>query len=216
MSRYSTILFDLDGTLLATKRGVIASVAKTFDELSYKLPPDNKLDGFMGPPLDLCFIDVCGLTPEQAETAIKTYRRIYEESGLFDADVYEGIPQLLCELKAKGYKLGVATSKYLRFALDVLKHFGLYDYFDAVCGEPANNSKWTKKDSILSCIAQIDSAAVNNTVLIGDRKFDAVGAKEAGIDSIGVLYGYGSYEELSESSFCSIAKTVDEFATLLV
>lgn len=216
MSRYTTILFDLDGTLLATKRGVIGSVAKAFKELSYKLPPENELGGFMGPPLDRCFIDVCGLTPQETEKAIKVYRRIYEESGMFIADIYEGIPKLLCNLKAKGYKLGVATSKSLRLSRVVLKHFGLYDYFDAIGGTPDNDNAWTKKDSIVAAIEAIHGANAKNAVLIGDRKFDAIGAKEAGIDSIGVLYGYGSFEELSESPFCSIAKNVEELKTLLV
>lgn len=216
MSRYSTILFDLDGTLLATKRGVIGSVAKAFQELSYKLPPDDELDGFMGPPLDRCFIDVCRLSEEQTENAVKVYRQIYEKSGMFDADIYDGIPELLCALKDAGFKLGVATSKSLRLARVVLKHFDLLDYFDAVGGTPDNDNAWTKKDSIVSAIADINGATLQNTVLIGDRKFDAIGAKEAGVDSIGVLYGYGSLEELKNSPFSSIAKDVCALQKMLV
>jgi phosphoglycolate phosphatase len=216
MNYKSTILFDLDGTLLATKRGVIGCVKEAFRELGYTLPPENTLDAFMGPPLENCFTDVCHLSHEQALKAIVIYRKHYEEHGLFDADVYDGIKELLSELKQKGFHLGVATSKCLRLSRIVLDHFDLTKYFEAIGGTPDNETaKWSKADSIALAMKNIPTSGKNNTVLIGDRKFDAFGAKDAGIDSIGVLFGYGTRDELEESPFSLIAETVSDLKKIL-
>jgi phosphoglycolate phosphatase len=216
MNHYTNILFDLDGTLIDSKHGVLSCVKKTFADLNFSLPPENRLDGFMGPPLEYCFTQVCGLNWEQASQAIKVYRRYYEGGGIYDAKVYSGMTQLLKELKSAGCRLGVATSKSQRFAVIVLKHCGILDYFDTVAGAPDNiEVKWLKKDSVEKAMGELAGANKHNTVLVGDRVFDAQGAKEAEIDSIGVLFGYGTKAELEASPFKVIAVDIKSLSELL-
>lgn len=211
----NTVLFDLDGTLLATKRGVIGCVKEAFRELNYKLPPYDELDAFMGPPLKECFSDVCRLAPDKIPETIKVYRKYYEDHGMFDADIYDGMLDLLKELKDKGFHLGVATSKCLRISRVVLDHFDLTKYFEAIGGAP-DTGVWTKTDSIKLAMKDIKTSSKENTVLIGDRKFDALGADEAGIDSYGVLFGYGSRDELENSPFKKIAATVKDLREMIL
>lgn len=217
MHNYSNILFDLDGTLLKTDSGVLNCVRKTFNDLGFELPPEGKLRSFMGPPLEDCFTKVCGLSWEQTAKAISAFRSYYEDGGLYDAKVYDGMEDFLKLLKDKGCSLAVATSKNEKFAKMVLKHFGIYDYFDTLAGAPGNiEIKWTKRDSVLKAMKALTRADSKNTVLIGDRKFDAYGAKEAGIDSIGVLYGYGTREEIMSCPFAGIAEDIDDLKNLLL
>lgn len=216
MNHYKNILFDLDGTLIDSKQGVLSCVKKTFADLNFPLPSEKRLDGFMGPPLEYCFTQVCGLNWEQAAQAIKVYRRYYEGGGIYDAKVYNGMTQLLKELKSAGCKLGVATSKNQRFAGIVLKHCEIFDCFDTVAGAPDNiEVKWLKKDSVEKAMGELAGANKHNTVLVGDRMFDAEGAKAAGINSIGVLFGYGTKAELESSSFNAIAVDIKSLSELL-
>lgn len=212
MIRYKYILFDLDGTLLDTKPGVLGSVKKAFKELSLPIPSDERLNGFMGPPLDVGFSQICGLDAEATQKATLVFRRYYEGGEMFNAKPYDGIPELLADLKAAGCRLFVATSKYELFAEILVKHFGLDRYFEAIAGAPKNISvPWLKKDSINKALEGISDANRDNTIIVGDRKFDAAGAKSAGISSVGVLFGYGKLDELEASGF---DKIVDDIAAL--
>ncbi len=213
---YKNILFDLDGTLIDTKHGVLACAKKALIELNQPLPSEKRLDGFMGPPLEYCFTQVCGLSSVQTISAIKVFRRYYEGGGIYDAKVYDGIPELLKKLKDAGFRLGVATSKNQKFAGIVLRHCGISDYFDTVAGAPDNiEVKWQKKDSVKKAMEAIAGANYQNTVLIGDRLFDAQGAQAAGIASIGVLFGYGTKDELEASPFTAIAEDINSLSELL-
>lgn len=217
MHNYKNILFDLDGTLLKTDSGVLKCVRKTAEDLGIELPPENELRSFMGPPLKDCFTNICGLEPLMVAEAVGIFRGYYESIGIFDAQVYDGVEELLKLLKSKGSALAVASSKNEIFAKKVLDHFGIGRYFDIVAGDPASSEiKWTKKDSILKAMKAIGSADGTNTVLVGDRKFDAFGAKEAGIDSIGVLYGYGTREEITSCPFTEIVQDVGGLRELLL
>lgn len=208
LQNVKTILFDLDGTLIASKSGVIGSVKKAFKELNLTLPPEDTLDSFMGPPLLNCFTDVCQLSFSDAIDAMTVYRRYYESQGLFDANVYDGIEDILAYLKSCGYHLGVATSKNSKFAKIVLGHFNLLNYFEVIGATPLGKDGWTKKDSILMALNSITGASKETTVLIGDRIFDAEGAREAEVRSVGVLYGYGSKEEVNSSGFSTVVENV--------
>jgi phosphoglycolate phosphatase len=217
MNRYKNILFDLDGTLLDTKSGVLGSVKKAFADLSIALPPEEELENFMGPPLEQCFTEVCKLSLEQAYKAMSVYRRYYEDSGIFDARPYEGIMELLANLRGKGYCLGVATSKSQRLACAVLEHFDLDGYFETIAGAPeGTQTLWSKKDSVLKAMSALTAASAANTVLVGDRKYDAKGADDAGIDAIGVLFGYGKIDEIEASRFKMIAADIPQLQKLLL
>ena len=211
--KYGTILFDLDGTLLDTRPGVIHSMKATLDRLGIAYPPEDSLDAFMGPPLRECFTDVCGLSGDAADRAVQIYRRHLVESGdIYDCSAYPGIPELLGKLKAAGCRLGVATSKTDYVARDVLSHKGLAAFFDTVSGAPKQGG--TKADVIRQAFARL-GIGKDGAVLIGDRKFDAQGARETGIDCIGVRYGYGSADELDACAFTALLPTVDSLGRYL-
>jgi phosphoglycolate phosphatase len=215
--RFETVLFDLDGTLIDTKPGVFKSLKTTLAALDIALPPDETLVLFLGPPLRECFSKVIGLSPALTDKAIEIFRLDLTESGnAFDCNVFEGIPALLEKLKAAGIKLGVATSKVNYLAEMVLTRKGINHYFSAICGAPSDNSKATKTDSILSALDNIDGACPETSVLIGDRIFDAQGAAQSGISSIGVFYGYGSAEEIKTSPFTFTAATVADLGRMLL
>jgi phosphoglycolate phosphatase len=216
MNRYNYLLFDLDGTLIDTKNGVLSCVKQAFTDLSYPLPSDDRLNGFMGPPLEQCFTKVCGLSDEQTKKALDGYVKYYLGGGIYKSVAFDGIAELLSKLEAAGYNLGVATSKSQQCADIVLKHCKIDKYFKTVVGAPNTISiPWTKKDSIVKAMSFFPKANKNNTVLIGDRKFDAYGADEVGIDSIGVLFGYGSKDEVN-SCFKTVVETVDDLGSLFL
>lgn len=211
--RYQTVLFDLDGTLLDTRPGIIRSMKATLDRLGVAYPPEESIDAFMGPPLRECFTDVCGLSDDLADKAVKIYRRhLVESGGVYNCNVYPGIPELLGKLKSAGCRLGVATSKATWLARDILLHKGLAAFFDTISGAPEQGG--TKAEVIRQALARLASGK-DGTVLVGDRKFDAQGARETGIDCIGIQYGYGTAAELSTSAFTAVLPTVDSLGHYL-
>lgn len=213
MNNYSTILFDLDGTLLDTKSGVFRCIKLALRENGLPVPPDETLIQFLGPPLLTCFTEGCSLDMETAEKAAESFTAHYSSGGMYDAQVFEGIPEVLQKLKSAGKTLCVATSKNHDEALAVLSHFKLDGYFDTISGSRSN--KWTKCDSILSAIRQTGSRK-SGCVMVGDRKYDADGAHEAGIACIGVLYGYGPRGELLEHHVDTFAGTPQDLLTILL
>lgn len=200
------ILFDLDGTLVDTKPGIFSCVRKTAEELGLPLPPDSRLVRFLGPPLETGFLQVCGFTAEQTARAIPIYIGHYEAGGAYEARAFAGVAPLLRILRRAGCTLAVATSKNERMAKLVLGHCGLLGLFDTVSGVPEGARGYTKKDSVLEAMRRLGAEA-QKTVLVGDRKYDAAGAQQAGIDAVGVLYGYGSREELEASPFRAVVRT---------
>lgn len=210
MGKYKTILFDLDGTLADSKPGVMWSLLSAMRDLGIEAPPKDRWDELLGPPLKKCFTDICGLAPEPAEKAVTVYRSYYQSKGLYNVSAYKGIDAVLKALHDKGYKLGVATSKAVDYAYIVLDAIGLSDYFDVVAGPPLKGLNETKADSIRRAMGQLPGSDHDNTVLIGDRMYDAQGAKDAGIGFIGVLYGYGTRQELSAYSPEALAETPEK------
>ena len=215
--RYHIVLFDLDGTLIDTKPGILKSARETLRMMGATPPPDSEFEKFLGPPIKQCFTDVCGLSPEDAEKAVSLYRRHLVESGnVYDCAPFAGIPELLQALKKAGCRLGVATSKAQHLAVTVLAHTGLTGYFDAICGPDGQNPGATKADSIRFALSCLGAGADGPAVLAGDRCYDAQGAAQTGIDSIGVYYGYGERWEIEESAFTLRCETVEDLKTSLL
>lgn len=205
------ILFDLDGTLTESAPGIINSIRYTLDKLGLRPMTDEELKRFVGPPLIESFTRYCGLSHEEAAHAVDVYREYFSEKGLFENAVYPGIPECLGALKSAGKKLAVATSKPQVFCERIIKHFGIDGYFDAVVGIPLDREDMTKAEVIKSAM-ELLGAVPEETVMVGDRDYDVLGARENGIPCIGVLYGYGSREELSAAGAVGICETVADIA----
>ena len=183
------VLFDLDGTLLDTAEGVLASVQYTIETMGYPSLPDEILRAFIGPPVKQSLIRAYGISEEEAQKATQVFRGRYKEHDLFRAVPYPGIPELLKRLRSGGFLIGVATLKREDYAISLLEHFGIAALCDSICGSDFD-SKMSKCDVILKCLQKLQLAA-HDAVLIGDTASDGEGARLAGVPFIAVTYGFG-------------------------
>ncbi len=211
---YKTVLFDLDGTLTDPGLGITNSVAYALKKYGVEAEDRKKLYSFIGPPLNESFKRYYGFSDEKAMEAVWFYREYFADKGIFENEVYEGIRQLLQRIKASGRKIVLATSKPEEFALRILDYFELTEYFDVVAGA-SMDEKRNKKGDVIKYALEKGRLSSDGAVMIGDREHDIFGARENGIDTIGVLYGYGSKDELEKAGAMCIAKTVDDIFALL-
>ena len=220
MKKYDVIAFDLDGTLSDPAKGLIQGFVYCFKKLG--LPYDNQeeLRKYIGPSLYEEWQEDFGFTPQEANDAIEVFREYYNIYGWWDNELYDGIPEMLSALKKAGKKVVLATSKPLDTAKKVLALFGLTDYFDFIGGATShqNDQKWQVLNWSLSSVGVdlTDPESLSKCILVGDRKYDAEGAKICGIDSLGVLYGHGTREELEASGFTALAETVSDVVEMLI
>lgn len=211
---YKTVLFDLDGTLTDPGLGITNSVAYALKKYGIEVSDREKLYSFIGPPLKDSFKKYYGFSDEKAMEAIMYYREYFSDKGIFENEVYDGIKELLRRVKESGRKIVLATSKPEEFALRILEHFELTEFFDVVAGA-SMDEKRNKKGDVIKYALEKGCLTPEDAVMIGDREHDVLGAQENGIDTIGVLYGYGSRDELEKAGAMHIAETVDDVYTLL-
>lgn len=204
---YEVVLFDLDGTLTESGIGITRSVAHALRKHGIEEPDQKKLDRFVGPPLIDSFMRFYGFTAEQARQAVEDYREYYAVTGIFENRVYDGVIPMLQQLKAAGKRCILATSKPDHYAEQILEHFGLAPYFDFVAGATMDEKRTNKADVIAYAL---EHTGGRPAVMIGDREHDVLGAKAHGLPCIGVLYGYGSREELEAAGASCIAATAEE------
>lgn len=211
---YKTVLFDLDGTLTDPGLGITNSVAYALKKYGIEVEEREKLYSFIGPPLNDSFKKYYGFSDEKAMEAIMYYREYFSDKGIFENEVYDGIKELLRRVKASGRKIILATSKPEKFALRILEHFELTEFFDVVAGA-SMDEKRNKKGDVIKYALEKGCLTPEDAVMIGDREHDILGAQENGIDTIGVLYGYGSRDELEKAGAMHIAETVNDIFDLL-
>lgn len=207
---YHTVLFDLDGTLTDSAPGITNSVAYALRKWGIEEKNLDILRKFVGPPLDESFAKYYGFPPEKCWKAIEYYREYYLPKGLYENRVYDGIVELLEWLRGTGRRAVVATSKPEPAAVQVLEYFHLASYFDVIAGATMDGSRVKKSDVIRYALERAGIQDAAGVVMVGDRENDIEGAKANGLDSIGVLYGYGSREELEEAGALQIAETVED------
>jgi len=197
---YNTVMFDLDGTIIDSAEGIMNSFAYTFKRLGLPAVPRGEMGVFIGPPLEYSFETICGLGCEGAERAVKIYREYYREKGMYEIKVYEGAEDMLRGLKARGKRIVLATSKYEPYALRIIENIGFAGYFDFAAGSLERGERGTKADVIEYALERTGTEK-ESALMVGDRIHDIAGAREAGIDSVGALWGYGSREELSGATY---------------
>ncbi len=212
---YSYILFDLDGTLTDPGVGITNSVAYALGKMGIEPPEREKLYPFIGPPLTESFMKYYGFSPEKADEAVECYREYFRDRGIFENEVYEGVRELLASLRAEGKHIILATSKPEEFALKILEHFDLRKYFDIVCGATMDGKISKKGDVIAYALREAKITDKTTALMVGDRAQDIIGAKANGLDSIGVLFGYGDREELETAGAEYIAERVEDIALLV-
>lgn len=209
------ILFDLDGTLTDSGPGITRCVQYALRHFGIEEPDTKKLECFIGPPLKEMFMEYAGLDDAQAEEAVAKYRERYTSKGIFENEVYEGIPELLQLCRDKGRILGVASSKPQVFVEQILEHFGLRQYFDVVVGAELDGRRTDKAEVIEEALHQLGCEKNRqNVLMVGDRKHDVEGAAACGLQCIGAAYGYGGREELEQAGAVYVADTVEDLKIL--
>ncbi len=209
MKKYKVIAFDLDGTLSNPEVGQLTGFEYSFKKHGIVYKSRDFLKKYIGPPIHIAWRDDFAVSEEKVVEMIETYREYYNVYGWRENEMYEGIPEMLSELKDAGYTLVVATSKPEGIAKKIITRFGLHVYFDFIGGAAEDSSRHLKEDVLRHALAAV-YATPDNAVLVGDRKFDAQGAFAIGCDSIGVLWGHGDCEELYSAGFSTIVKTPKE------
>ena len=214
-SNFNNILFDLDGTLTDSKEGIIKSLRYAFDKLGEEQPEETFLMSFLGPPLWDSFTHKLGYDEKKAEKGVAYFRERFQPLGIYENKLFPGIKELLHMLSQRqDTKVFLATAKPLQSAIVVLEYFKIDKYFADVSAATFDGSVKGKTQVIRNLLDRQNNLNRNKTIMIGDRDHDVIGAKENGIISAGVLYGYGSKNELEAADY--LVNNVDELKNLLL
>lgn len=212
---YRTVLLDLDGTLTDPALGITGAIMYALEQFHIRVEERSSLYPFIGPPLSESFERYYHFNEEETGRAVAYYREYYGERGLYENTLYDGVPQLLAQIRDSGRRIVLATSKPEEFTVRILEHFQIDKYFDFVATATLDGSRSTKADVVAYALREGGITDRASTVMVGDRKYDILGANAAGLDSIGVLYGYGSREELQKAGATHIAESVADVMKFL-
>lgn len=208
---YDAVVFDLDGTLFDAEEGIVSSVRKAMEEMGLAIPQGAELRQVVGPPLRYSFHDLLNVPAERLDEAAERYARIFRSEGMYRYSVYPGIRTLLRVLKENGIYVALASSKPWDLCEHILQVYGLRHYFDRVIGETDSHAKLGKPEMIRRALPEHYGRAA----MVGDRLYDMEGARGAGVDGIGVVYGCGSVEELQNAGAALLVNDADELRELL-
>ena len=207
------VVFDFDGTLCDTGVGVKKSAKYALDAFGIKAPEWEELDFFIGPPLLVTFQERFNQSVTDAEKLVKKYRERYTNIGLYESEFYNGIPQLIKDLKSQGFKLGIASSKPINYVEELLIKADLQTYFDYISAVSFNADCESKQSILERCLNEL-GVEPNDAIMVGDRFYDMDGARGAGVDSVGVLWGFGSKFELIESGATYVVDKIQDIESI--
>lgn len=216
MKSFRHILFDLDGTITDPKTGITKSIAYALRHFGIEVNDLDTLCKFIGPPLMDTFEGYYGFNEKDTCLAIEKYREYFGITGLYENMVYDGMEELLQNLINRGKILIVATSKPTVYSVKILEYFNLLKYFSFVAGSELNGERAKKADVITYALEQNNIRDLSGVIIVGDRKHDIIGAKQTGISSLGVLYGYGDKAELEKAGADFIAETVGDVGCIIL
>lgn len=215
MSELKNILVDLDGTIIDPKEGIINSIIYSLDKMGLEEKDTEQLIKFIGPPLIDSYMKYYNLNIDEATKAVSFYREYYSEKGIYQNRLYDNVKEMLSSLKQLEYNLFIATSKPTFFAEKIIDFYGINHLFEEVVGSNLDNTRKDKFE-IIEFILNKYNLEKSQTVMIGDTKFDIVGAKKNKIKSIGVAYGYGTQHELESEGAEFIIGNIKELNTLIL
>ncbi len=213
---YTHLLFDLDGTLFDTSPGVTTSVRHALVRMGRPIPSQELLLKFIGPPLHEGFMEYCGMSAEEAATARVRYREYYADRGLLECRLYDGMSETLAALHAAGYTLAVATSKPEVYATRILEHFDIARYFTYIAGSTLTEARTAKPEVIAYALESLGNPPASACLMIGDRRYDIEGAHALEMDGYGVLYGFGTREEMEAAGADRLFATPSELGDFLL
>lgn len=210
---YDAVIFDFDGTICDTGIGIKKSAKYALDAFNIPSEDWQDLGFFIGPPLLITFQERYNQTVAQADELVKKYRERYTNTGLYESEIYDGIENLLSNLKADGIKIGIASSKPHKYVVELLEKFDILKYFDAVCGVSFNADCEPKQSVIARCVHELEAEPIH-TIMVGDRSYDIDGARANMLDSVGILWGYGNKFEFIESGAKYIAEKIEDIESI--
>ena len=216
MNEKKYVLFDMDGTLFDTSEGIKMCYNCGLEHFGIHTKDDSELDRVIGPSLYDSYREFYGLEGDDLKEAIRIYRDLYSKEGIYKVRMYDGIENMLREIRKNGHIIGLATTKPLVMASMILEFSGLKQYFDVTCGANLDGSLSDKRELINKCMELSGFSDKNRVFMVGDRFYDIMGAKEAGVHSVGVTYGFGSLEELTEVGSEFIVNSPDDVARLIL
>lgn len=214
IDNYDILLFDLDGTLTDSTEGIVKCIEYALTKMGYEMPEDT--NKYLGPPLYQSFAEFCGMNEEQVNEAVRIFRERYSTVGLFENRVYDGVPEMLDRLKKGGKRIMVATSKPEVYAVRIFEKFGLAQFFEIVGGANINGTRNYKHEVIEYVLEKAGISDRSSVLMIGDRKQDVIGAHKTGLKCMGILWGFGSIEELTEAGADYIAHTPEDAANAIL
>ncbi len=208
---YHTVLFDLDGTLTDSKEGILNSLRYAFEKLGEPLPGEGLLSKFIGPPLQDSLMRYCGFSQEKALRGIAFFRERYSVTGKFENAAAPGMVELCRRLRERGCVLALSSSKPEGMCVPICEKFGFAPYLSAIVGSPPDGD-WEKADVIRETLRRLGltEADKSGVLMVGDRKFDVLGARECGVDCVGVeFFGYADPGELAQSGAAAVVDTAE-------
>lgn len=206
MTGFKNILLDLDGTLTDSFPGISASFTYALNALGVEISDRNELRRVIGPPLEESFMSFYGFDKEKADAAVKKYREYYRDRGIYENSLYPGVKEMLIQLKGDGRRVCLATSKPLPFAQRILSNFKVDTYFDLIAGSEFDGTR-SAKEEVVQYIIDTLGLSLEDTLMVGDRQYDVYGAAACGIRCAGVLYGYGTCDELRSAGAYVLCRT---------
>lgn len=212
----NVVFFDLDGTLTDPAEGITNCVAYALREMGRAIPGRKTLYRFIGPPLVYGFREWFGMSEEEALTATEKYRERFRGTGIFENKIYGGVKDMLKQLRSAGLRIYMATSKPTEFARRIAEHFGIDGYFEDIVGSGMNDHENGGKGVIIARALAVSGAGREDVVMVGDRRYDAEGARQNGVAFIGVSYGYAEPGELEAAGAETVCATVDELRRILL
>lgn len=215
---YHYIFFDLDGTLTDSKEGILNCLRYALEKMGRPVPPTETLLNFIGPPLQDSYMEYCGFTEEEALEGIRLFRERYAPIGKFENAAAPGMPELCARLKERGFVLALASSKPEEMCVPICEKFGFAPSMAAITGSPPVGD-WSKADVIRETMRRLGLSEAHKPaiLMVGDRKFDVLGARECGIDCVGVeFFGYAAPGELAQAGAVAVVRTAEELEAFLL
>ena len=217
MRKYDYVIFDFDGTVTDTGEGILKSLQYSFEQMGDPVPDLSDLKKFIGPPIHYSFVTFYGVKEEDVGKYIEKYRERYRKIGIYECCLYDGMLDTLKTLKENGVKIEIASSKPISLIYDVMNYLKITELFDAVVGTQFDDSNHSgKKDLVLQSMAELGADDKSRVLMVGDRYFDIDGAAGAGVDSCGVLFGYGNEQEFKEHGATYIVATAQEIVDIAI
>lgn len=216
MDLFKAVLFDFDGTIVDSKEGITKSIMYALEKYDIPVEDESKLEYFIGPPLYVSFYDMFGVEGELSDKLVEAYRERYAVKGIYENKIYDGILDILKELRANGVKVGIASAKPTVYVKKIIEYLEIDDLFDTVVGNELHTVISDKSHLVTKALENLNITENEKCAMVGDRHYDISGALKAGVKAVGAVYGFGSEDELNDAGADFLAHDATELLNILL